>query len=141
MPPMRNVGSLPMASRALATIDEGTETVRRLSSVEPEVVRLGYVPSLASSLVPTIVNDLYAHRRRYVLSAHREDVEVVGCRSALSCGNALNDACLDMGALAGCDMDAHAGAAEYEAFLIFAFRDLCADPEAYAVEHLCGSVE
>lgn len=50
---------LPFVKQALATIEEGSETVRRLSSVEPETVRLGYVPSLASSLVPTIINDLY----------------------------------------------------------------------------------
>ena len=50
---------LPYVRQALATIEEGTETVRRLNRVEPKTVRLGYVHSAASSLVPTIIKDLY----------------------------------------------------------------------------------
>ncbi len=50
---------LPYVRQALATIAEGTRTVRRLSNGEPETVRLGYVHSVASSLVPAIINDLY----------------------------------------------------------------------------------
>lgn len=59
---------LPYVRQALSTIAEGTRTVRRLSNGEPETVRLGYVHSVATSLVPAIINDLYLQNEENRLS-------------------------------------------------------------------------
>lgn len=50
---------LPYVRQALATVDEGVALVQQMSSAAPQTVRMGYVQSLSSSLVPAIIQDIH----------------------------------------------------------------------------------
>lgn len=53
---------LPFVENALATIQEGTETLRQMAGIAPEVVRLAYFHSVATTLVPQLMKLFYADR-------------------------------------------------------------------------------
>ena len=61
---------LPYVRQALATVDEGVTLVQKMSSEVPQTVRMGYVQSLSSSLVPAIIQDLHAKNVSENLSFH-----------------------------------------------------------------------
>lgn len=71
-----------------------------------------------------------------VVSTHGHNVAVIAGDAAQSGRNALYDSSVNVGALASCDMDTHAGAAENQSTLELALSDLCTDLDADTMEHL-----
>lgn len=61
---------LPYVHQALATIEDGVGLVRQLSCDKPQTVRMGYVQSLSSSLVPAIIQDLHEKNVTQNMSFH-----------------------------------------------------------------------
>ena len=50
---------LPYVQKSLLLMDEGVDVLRQMSGTAPLMVRLGYFHSISSSLVPSIVEDIY----------------------------------------------------------------------------------
>ncbi len=50
---------LPYVRGSLRLMEEGTDTLRQMRGAAPLIVRLGYFHSISSSLIPSIVNDIY----------------------------------------------------------------------------------
>ena len=51
---------LPYVETALATLSDGTEELRQLSGSTLQEIRLGYFHSISSTLIPSLVEDLYS---------------------------------------------------------------------------------
>ena len=86
------------------------------------------------------VGYLAAHLGRHVKRAHRQHVHAVAGYRAQRRRHALHHARMDVRALAGRNVYAHAGAAEGQTALVFALGYLCAHAQAHAVEHVFGIV-
>lgn len=50
---------LPYVQRSLLLIDEGTDMLKQMVGTAPMVVRLGYFHSISSSLIPSLVEEVY----------------------------------------------------------------------------------
>ena len=86
------------------------------------------------------VGDVTAHGGSDIEGAHCEDIDTVTGDGTQSGGNALDNAGMDMGTLAGGDMNTHTGAAEEECSFVVSFRDLSADAKSDAMEHILGII-
>ena len=51
---------LPYVERSMALLNEGTDMLKQLSGRAPMIVRLGYFHSISASLVPSLVEKVYA---------------------------------------------------------------------------------
>lgn len=114
--------------------------VERLELVVRELVEFVEVrpPLVALSHRQTEirVGDLDSHIVAYPVTAHCEDIHVVARDGALRGHDRLDDGGVNVRALARRDVDAHSGAAEDQRALKFTLRDLRADHQADAMEHL-----
>lgn len=52
---------LPYVRQILETVDEGVQTVRSMATEAMQQVKLGYMHSISSSLVPALIQDIYAN--------------------------------------------------------------------------------
>lgn len=50
---------LPYVDQALLFLEEGKNRVKKISSNEPKVVKLGYFQSISASTIPTVINGFY----------------------------------------------------------------------------------
>lgn len=52
---------LPYVRQILETVDEGVQTVRSMATEAMQQIKLGYMHSISSSLVPAFIQDIYAN--------------------------------------------------------------------------------
>ena len=61
---------LPYVQKSLMIMDEGTNVLKQMAGTVPLVVRLGYFHSISSSLIPSIVEDVYREPENQSIRFH-----------------------------------------------------------------------
>ena len=84
------------------------------------------------------VGDVTAHLGSHIERTHGQYVYPIAGDGTEGGGNGFHNPCVDSGALAGGDVNPHAGAAEQKGSLKIAFGNLCAHTKTYTVEHIFG---
>jgi len=126
---------------AVGLIGSIVECVQFVNGNLMEAVKVGPpFPTAAEIVVQIGICALLAQFGSHIESTHGQNIDAVAGDGAESGGNGFHNTCMDAGALAGCNVDTHAGAAENHGTLKFLLGDHGTDTQADSVEHQLGVI-